>query len=102
MKRMMNLRKSILLSILAIGLSIVANSQDGQKLYETKCSVCHILGKDATGPNLVGIKAKWEGEEDYLYEWVIDPGKLIESGKSERAKIAEQFSPAPMLPQDLT
>ncbi|HLW29413.1 MAG TPA: c-type cytochrome [Brumimicrobium sp.] len=102
MKRMMNLKKSILLSVLTIGLSIVANGQDGKEIYETKCAVCHILGKDATGPNLIGIKAKWEGEEENLYEWVINPGELIASGKSERAKVAEQFSPAPMLPQDLT
>src|SRR5690554_235527 len=102
MKRMMNLKKSILLSILTIGLSIVANGQDGKELYETKCAVCHILGKDATGPNLVGVKAKWESERENLYEWVIDPGKLIASGKSERALVAEQFSPAPILPQDLT
>lgn len=102
MKRMMNLRKSILLSVLTIGLSMVANAQDGQKIYETTCSVCHILGKDATGPNLVGIKAKWEGEEENLYQWVLNPGELIASGKSERALVAEQFSPAPMLPQDLT
>src|SRR5690554_3383040 len=102
MKRMMNLKKSLFLSILTIGLSIVANGQDGKEIYESKCSVCHILGKDATGPNLIGIKAKWEGEENYLYEWVINPGELIASGKSERALVAEQFSPAPMLPQDLT
>src|SRR5690554_4258758 len=102
MKRMMNLKKSILLSVLTIGLSIVANGQDGKEIYETKCAVCHILGKDATGPNLIGIKAKWEGEEENLYEWVINPGELIASGKSERAKVAEQFSPAFMTPQDLT
>ncbi|PWH86339.1 c-type cytochrome [Brumimicrobium oceani] len=102
MKRMMNLRKSILLSILTVGLSLVANGQDGQKIYESKCSVCHILGKDATGPNLVGVKAKWEGEEENLYKWVLNPAKLIESGESERALIAEQFSPAPMLAQNIT
>ncbi|RYM32052.1 c-type cytochrome [Brumimicrobium glaciale] len=102
MKRMMNLRKSILLSVLTIGLSMVANAQDGQKIYETKCSVCHILGKDATGPNLIGVKAKWEGEEENLYEWVLNPAKLIESGKSERAKVAEQFSAAFMTPQNIS
>lgn len=102
MKRMMNLKKSILLSVLTIGLSIVANGQDGKEIYESKCAVCHILGKDATGPNLIGVKAKWEGEEENLYKWVINPGDLIESGESERALVAQEFSPAPMLPQDLT
>src|SRR5690554_3058174 len=102
MKRMMNLKKSVILSILTIGFAIVANGQDGKALYESKCSVCHILGKDATGPNLIGVKAKWEGEEDNLYEWVLNPGKLVESGKSERAKEAEQFSPAFMPPQNIS
>lgn len=102
MKRMMNLKKSILLGVLTIGLSVVANSQDGKEIYETKCSVCHILGKDATGPNLMGVKAKWEGEEENLYKWVLNPAELIASGESERALIAEDFSPAPMLPQNIT
>src|SRR5690554_426282 len=102
MKKVIKLRKIIILSILTIGFSIVANGQNGQEIYESNCAVCHILGKDATGPDLVGIKAKWAGEEENLYEWVINPQELIESGKSKRAIIAEQFSPAPMLPQDLT
>src|SRR5690554_8188710 len=63
MKRMMKLKKSIILSVLTIGFAMIANAQDGQEIYESKCAVCHILGKDATGPNLIGIKAKWEGEE---------------------------------------
>nr|WP_299206135.1 c-type cytochrome [uncultured Brumimicrobium sp.] len=99
---MMKLKKSIILSVLTIGFAMIANAQDGQEIYESKCAVCHILGKDATGPNLIGIKAKWEGEEENLYEWVINPGELLASGKSERAKVAEQFSPAFMTPQDLT
>jgi cytochrome c oxidase cbb3-type subunit 3 len=102
MKKMMNLRKSVLLSVLTMGLAIVANGQDGKAIYDSKCSVCHILGKDATGPNLIGVKAKWEGEEENLYEWVLNPAKLIESGKSERAKVAEQFSASFMTPQNIS
>ncbi|PKR81549.1 hypothetical protein CW751_03220 [Brumimicrobium salinarum] len=102
MKKVMNLKKSILLGVLSLGFAFIANSQDGKALYESKCSVCHILGKDATGPNLIGVKAKWEGEEDNLYEWVLNPAKLVASGKSERAKEAEDFSAAFMPPQNIS
>ncbi|WP_159038401.1 cbb3-type cytochrome c oxidase N-terminal domain-containing protein [Brumimicrobium mesophilum] len=99
---MMNLKKSILFSLLTIGFAVVAKAQDGKEIFESKCSVCHILGKDATGPNLIGIKAKWEGEEDNLYKWVLNPQELVESGTSERAIEAEKFSVAFMTPQPIS
>ncbi len=42
-----------------------------------------MIGKDGTGPNLNGIKQKWNdaGEGDYLYEWVKNPATLIATGK---------------------
>ena len=102
MKRLLNLKKSFLLSVLSIGFAFIANSQDGKAIFESKCSVCHILGKDATGPNLIGVKAKWEGEEENIYEWVLNPAKLIALGKSERAKVAEQYSATAMPAQNIS
>lgn len=77
-------------------------AQEGEALFKTKCSSCHIMGKDGTGPNLQSVKAKWEGEEDYLYEWVLNSQKVIAEGKSQRALEAKDWSPTAMPPQDVT
>jgi len=76
--------------------------QDGEGLFKAKCSACHIMGKDGTGPNLQGVRAKWEGEEDFLYEWVINSPKVIAEGKSQRALEVKDYSPTVMPIQDVT
>lgn len=86
-------------------LSILQNitfAQDGEAIFKAKCSACHILGKDGTGPNLQGVKAKWEGEEDFLYEWVLNSPKVIGEGKSARAQAVKDYSPTAMPVQDVT
>ena len=77
-------------------------AQDGEALFKAKCNACHIMGKDGTGPNLQGIKAKWEGEEEFLYEWVVNSPKVIAEGLSERAQEVKDWSPTVMPPQDVT
>lgn len=81
-----------------------AYSQDGEKLFKTKCSTCHQLEADATGPNLKGVHSKWEeaGELDFLYEWVKDPQTLIATGKSKMATAIKDYSPTGMTPQPLS
>jgi cytochrome c oxidase cbb3-type subunit 3 len=83
---------------------MVTNStaQDGKAIFNSKCSACHIMGKDGTGPNLQGVKAKWEGEEEYLYEWVLNSPKVIGEGKSNRAQVAKDYSVTSMPVQDVT
>ena len=77
-------------------------AQDGEALFNSKCSACHIMGKDGTGPNLQGVKAKWEGEEDHLYEWILNSPKVIAEGKSQRAQEVKDYSPTVMTAQDVT
>lgn len=79
-------------------------AQDGEGLFKAKCSACHMLGKDATGPDLNGVKLKWEeaGESEMLYRWIQDPGALVESGDSKLAREVEKYSDAAMTPQDVT
>lgn len=76
--------------------------QDGEGLFKAKCSACHIMGKDGTGPNLQGVKAKWEGEEEFLYEWVLNSPKVIAEGKSQRALEVQDYSPTVMPIQDVS
>lgn len=93
-----------LIAIATIVLSTAAFSQDGEGLFKAKCNTCHILGKDGTGPNLKGVKQKWEeaGEGELLYDWVRNSDELIKSGKSKQALAIQSFSPTTMTPQDVT
>lgn len=92
----------LFLSLLILAFGNSAFAQDGEALFKTKCGACHIMGKDGTGPNLQGVKAKWEGEEEFLYEWVQNSPKVIAEGKSQRAQEVKDYSPTSMTPQDVT
>jgi len=94
------LKKIILLGILV---NIFAGyAQDGEQLFK-KCFTCHTLGKKSTGPDLVGVRAKWieAGEGDMLFDWVKNSEALIASGKSQMANAIKDFSPTVMENQDL-
>jgi cytochrome c oxidase cbb3-type subunit 3 len=89
---------AVLFFSFGIGLSF---AQDGEGLFKAKCNTCHALGKNSTGPNLLGVKQKWadSGEAELLYEWVKNPQTLIASGKSKNALQAKEYSQTEMSPQ---
>ncbi len=99
----MNLKGHILLIAFSI-LAFASNAQDGEGLFKSKCSMCHMLGKDGTGPDLNGVKQKWEdaGEGDFLYEWMTNSTELISSGKSKVAVTSGEYSAISMPPQTLS
>ena len=78
-----------------------STSQDGEKLFKANCASCHHPIKNATGPKMQGALQKWQdaGEEDLIYEWVANPSKLYNSGKSKMAKAIWDWSPTAMTPQ---
>lgn len=77
------------------------NAQDGEKLFKANCASCHNPIKNATGPKMQGVLQKWQdaGEGDLIYEWVQNPSKLYNSGKSKMAKAIWDWSPTAMTPQ---
>lgn len=79
------------------------SAQNGEQLFK-KCFTCHTLGKKSTGPDLVGVRAKWiaAGEENLLIEWVKNANAVITSGKSTMANAIKDFSPTTMDPQPLS
>ncbi|MGB0915762.1 MAG: c-type cytochrome, partial [Crocinitomicaceae bacterium] len=79
-------------------------AQDGEGLFKSKCNMCHMLGKDGTGPNLKGVKQKWEdaGEGELIYEWVANSQALVLSGKSSLANAAKEYSPTDMPAQQVS
>lgn len=89
-----------LLILLAVGYlqPIVAQDvQKGETLFK-QCFTCHTLGKNSTGPDLVGVRSKWveAGEGDLLVDWVKNSEGLIASGKSKMAEAIKDFSPVSM------
>jgi len=93
-----------LLTAILIGTTINVNAQDGEQLFKAKCSTCHNLEQNSTGPMLQGVRQKWEdaGELEYLYEWVQNSTELINSGKSAMATSVKDFSPTAMSPQQVS
>lgn len=78
-------------------------AQDGEALYKN-CFACHTLGKNSTGPDLVGVRKLWvdAGEADELIAWVKDANSVIASGKSKMADKIKDFSPVMMPPFKLS
>lgn len=78
-------------------------AQDGEALYKN-CFACHTLGKNSTGPDLVGVRKLWvdAGESDELIAWVKDANSVIASGKSKMADKIKDFSPITMPPFKLS
>jgi cytochrome c oxidase cbb3-type subunit 3 len=68
-------------------------AQDGEGLFKSKCSTCHNLKKNSTGPMLQGVQQKWAdaGEAELLYEWVKNSDELIASGKSTMANEVKDY-----------
>ena len=68
--------------------ALTSFSQDGEKLFKANCASCHHPVKNATGPKMQGVLQKWidAGEEELIYQWVSNPSKLYNSGKSKMAK----------------
>lgn len=92
--------KLIHLLFLPLFFGSIANAQDGEALFK-KCNVCHIIGKNSTGPNLQGVKQKWSdaGESELLYNWIKNSEELIAGGKSTMANQIKDFSATAMAPQ---
>jgi len=59
----------------------------GEALYKSKCSSCHQIEKNGTGPMLKGARKRWTdaGEGELIIEWVQNNAALRNSGKSKRA-----------------
>lgn len=41
------------------------------KIFFQKCASCHVMGKDATGPNLQGVLSRWPNKQ-ILKEWILN------------------------------
>lgn len=107
----MNILKSILAGaavILAFGGANAQASEDGAKIFRTKCMVCHDLekGKHKVGPSLAGVYGRQAGTADgftryvglkganykwdkkALDEYLTDPEKFVKDKGAPRSAMA--------------
>ena len=63
--------------VVAVTVMLTAASFDvysqGETLFKNKCSTCHQIFKDGTGPKLYNVREKWASEgakEGSIYAWV--------------------------------
>lgn len=85
----------LLLSFIIFSVFNTVSAQDGKALFMGKCASCHVMGKDAIGPNLVGVEERWGGDLKALNIWIKDYNKAIAAGY-QRAKDVVSFAPSPM------
>jgi cytochrome c2 len=83
----------LLLSFFVLSITNIA-AQDGKAIFQSKCASCHILGRDATGPNLTGVIGRWGGNMDQLHTWVKNWSKAVEAGYPEAVNIVNFSSGA--------
>ncbi|MET0393386.1 MAG: c-type cytochrome [Chitinophagaceae bacterium] len=88
--------RKLLLFILSFTVFSIINvsAQDGAAIFRSKCASCHILGKDATGPNLQGVVSRWDTRE-HLHEWIKNYSKAVAAGYP-RAKEVINFASSNM------
>ena len=57
-------------------------NQNGKQLFKNNCAACHNrnMRDDLTGPALAGVRDRWQGREELLYEWIRNSQKMIASG----------------------
>jgi cytochrome c2 len=76
-----------------------ANQSKGKLAFDANCARCHNsrLEKHSTGPALLGVSSRIPGG-DWIYEWVRNSAKLIESGDPYAVRVWEENNKASMDP----
>lgn len=90
------IRKLLFILSFVVFSIIQVSAQDGAAIFKSKCASCHIMGRDATGPNLEGVLAKWDGNVDNLKLWIKNWRKAVAAG-IPRASEAQNLKASEMI-----
>jgi cytochrome c551/c552 len=85
----------LILSFIVFSITQVV-AQDGAAIFKSKCASCHIMGKDATGPDLSHVLDKWDGDVDNLKLWIKNWRKAVAAG-IPRALVAQNLKASEMI-----
>lgn len=88
---------ALLFTIFLAGpLSFRTNAQDGQRIFETKCAVCHDLGKQLkVGPGLSGVTER--RDEDWLVKFIKNPQAVWDSGDEYALNLLDEYKGVKMI-----
>lgn len=64
-------------------------SKKGEGLFKTNCKSCHVLGKDAVGPNLSGVTER--RRLTWLHDFIHNPDSVMKTGDTVVLKQYEYF-----------
>jgi cytochrome c551/c552 len=67
---------------------------EGRAIFRQNCATCHLINKDATGPALRGVAARWDNDTARLKAFIRNPGKAIFTDKDPAAvRSYEKYQP---------
>ena len=82
--------------------SLAADATKGKTIFEANCTSCHKLGAVLVGPDLTGVKSRFEGDIKSIIAFVHNPKSEIDKGKGEPSRAWSKFQPVLMPGQPLT
>ncbi len=56
-------------------ISAATAAPDGEQLFTTNCSACHLIDQMVVGPSLVEMRSIYDGKPDEFVKWAIAPEK---------------------------
>lgn len=77
------------LSLFVFSTINIVSAQDGRPIFNSRCASCHILGKDATGPNLQGVIDRWGGNMDHIKVWVKNYSTAVSAGYPRAVEVVK-------------
>jgi mono/diheme cytochrome c family protein len=89
-------RSVALVFFIIFSIHINAKAQNGQALFSQLCASCHNVNKDATGPKLAGVEARWPSK-DLLRLWIKNYNKAVATGDPYPAQMVNWSASANMM-----
>lgn len=73
---------------------LLANPEDGKKIFITRCAGCHNVNKILTGPALAGVHERHT--MDWIVKFVKSSQTVVKSGDKEAVGLFQKFNRIPM------
>ena len=85
-------------ALLFSSLSLFAQP-NGEMLFKGNCASCHRpTTEPLTGPGLKGVRERWAGNEEMLYQWIKNPQKVLSSGDAYANKLYSEWKASGVMP----